>query len=68
MLLILAWEERSSFIELGDNAAEAPDVDSERVFETEDNLGSSVKPALNISVDLVVIEATGAEIDQLDST
>jgi hypothetical protein len=63
LLFILSWEEWSSFIEFCDYAAETPNIDGEGVFESEDNLWSSVEPTLNISVDLVVIEAAGAEIN-----
>lgn len=65
--LVLARKDGSSQVQLGDEACEAPHVDFGAVLESEDNFGGSVIAALNVCVDLMAVEAAGAEVDQLDA-
>ena len=48
--LVLAGEQRIARVQLRDDAAEAPHVNRRRVRQTEDHLGSSVEPRLNVRV------------------
>jgi len=48
--LVLAGEQRAAGVEFGDDAAEAPHVDRRRVRQTEDHLGRTVEPRLDVGV------------------
>jgi hypothetical protein len=66
LLLIFTWEEWSAFEEFCEDAPETPHVDSKGVFQAEDDLRSPVETTLYVGKDLLVIETTGAEIDEFD--
>ena len=48
--LVLAGEQWAAGVEFGDDAAEAPHVDRRRVRQTEDHLGRTVEPRLDVGV------------------
>jgi hypothetical protein len=54
-------------MELGNDAAKAPDVDFAVIGHAQDDLGGAVVPALDVGVDGLALEAAGAEIDDLDA-
>ena len=58
-------DSRRTGVELGEYAAEAPDVDRHRVLAAEDDLGRAVEARLYVRVDSLVLVARGAEVDHL---
>lgn len=54
-------------MEFGYDAAEGPDVDLAVVGQPEDYFRGAVVPALDIGVNGLILEAAGAEIDDLDA-
>jgi hypothetical protein len=67
LVLVLAAEERVAEVQFCDDASEAPDVDFAIVGQAEDHFGGAVVPALDVGVDGFVLEAAGAEVDDLDA-
>ena len=67
LLLVLTGEERVANVELVEDAAERPHVNGGVVGDAKDNLWGSVEPTLDVGVDLLVLEAPAAEIDDLDA-
>ena len=67
LVLVLAAEQRVSQVQFSDDAAEAPNVEFAIVGQAEDDLGGAVVPALDVGVDGFVLEAAGAEVDDLDA-
>lgn len=63
----LAWEDWDASVELDEDAAETPHVNSCRVRDPNDDLWRSVESRLNVGVDPLVREARRAEVDDLDS-
>ena len=60
--LVLAREKRKANAEFGHDAPKAPHVDSASIWNTQDDLGCSVKARLNVSVNSLILEAGAAEI------
>ena len=68
LFLVRAREQREARVQLNDYAAEAPHVNLLRVREqTEDDVGRSIEPRLDVRVDDLVGKATGAKVDDLDA-
>ena len=65
--LVLTREKRVTRIELCQDTTEAPHVNSSSVWDSEDDLGGSIKPRLYVSVDSFVLEARRSKVDDLDS-
>lgn len=66
VLLVLTWEERVTNIQFVEDAAETPHVYSAIVWDTEDNLWGSVEPRLDIRINLLILKAATAEINDFD--
>lgn len=66
LLLIFSGEDRISSVKLSQDTANTPHIDCNTVTHTEDNLWRTVESRLNIGIDLLVLEAAGTEIDDLD--
>lgn len=54
-------------MKFGDEAAEAPHVDSIAIGRAQDNFGCSVEPRLNVHEGDFVLEHAGPEVDKLDA-
>lgn len=67
IFLILTWKKRVAHVKLIKDATETPHIDSLSIGNTEYNLRSSVKPGLNIGVDLLVLKAAAAKVNNLDA-
>lgn len=66
LLLVLAGEDGEADEELGDDAPEAPHVDGHGVRQAQDHFRRAVEPALDVRVDLLVLEAARPEVHDLD--
>jgi hypothetical protein len=66
-LLVFAWEKWVAYVELVQNAAKTPHVDRSVVRDSQDDLWSPVESRLDVSVDLLILEATGTEINNFDT-
>lgn len=64
-LLILAGENGYTSEELSEDAADTPHVNWQTVSHSQDNLWGSVETRLNIGINLFVLKAARAEIDDL---
>jgi len=66
LLLIVSREDGFAGVKLCKDAPKRPDVDPLGVRDSQDDFGSAVKAGLDVSVDLLVTEATGAKVDHLE--
>ena len=64
--LVLSREQRDAVVQLDQQAAEAPYINCRRVPHPQYNLGGPVEPALDISKNLPIHKARGAEVDHFD--
>ena len=64
--LVLAGEERIAGVEFGEDATQAPHVNRRAVGQTEDHLGATIEPRLDVRVDALVAVARRAKVDDLD--
>ena len=67
LFLILTREKRIANVQLIENTAERPHVDSSIVGNAKDDLWGSVEPTLDVSVDLLILEATTTEINDFNT-
>lgn len=67
LFLVLPREEWVAHIELIQDAAEAPHIDSGVVRDTKYNFWRSVKSRLDICVYLFIFETSGSKINNFDS-
>lgn len=67
LVLVLAAEKGEAQVELRYDAAEAPYVYFAVVGEAEDYLRGAVVSALDVSINGLIFEAAGAEVDDLDA-
>ena len=67
VFLVLAREQWLPNVQLIEDAAEGPHIDSASVRYAEDDFRSAVEARLDVGVDLLVLEAARAEIDDLDA-
>ena len=68
LFLVRAREQREARVQLNDYAAEAPHVDLLRVREqTEDDVGRSIEPRLDVRVNDLVLEAATAKVSDDDT-
>lgn len=68
MVLAAAREERVADGELVENAAERPHVDGCVVGDAEHDFRRAIEPALDISVNLLILETPRTEVDDLNPT
>lgn len=66
-MFTLAGEDRDAREQLGEDAPEGPHVDGGCVGDPKNNLRSTVEPRLNVGVNLLVGEARGSEVDDLNT-
>lgn len=66
-VLIFPWEYWVSSVQLSKDTGHRPDIDSTGVGDAEDDLGSTIESALNVSVDLFLLVAAAAHVDDLDA-
>lgn len=59
-------EKNVSCEKLGQDAPKRPNVNFIVVLAAKDDLWCSVRPTLNVGTEMVVDEATGAEVDNFD--
>ena len=64
---VFSWEKRVAYIQLVEDASEAPHVNGCIVRNAKHNLRCSVEATLDIGIDLLVFKAATAEVDDLDS-
>lgn len=67
LFFIFAWEERIAYVKFIEDAAKGPHVYGCVVRNSEDDLGCTVEPRLDVGVDLLVFEAAAAKVDDLDA-
>ncbi len=67
LILVLAGEEGNASIEFNKDAPEGPYINSGRVLDAEYDFRSSIKPALDVGVYLLSLEAPAAHVDNLKS-
>jgi hypothetical protein len=67
VLFVFAREEGVAGVELGEDAAEAPHVDSTCVGNPEDYLWGAIEARLDVSVDSLVLETARAVVNNLDA-
>ena len=67
VLLIFAREEWLAHVELVEDATEGPHVDGCRVLNAKHNLWCTVEATLDISVDLLILEAPRTKVDNFDA-
>ena len=65
--LVLTWEKRKTYAEFRHDASEAPHVDGTSIWNTQDDLGCSVKSRLDVCVNSLILEARAAEIYDFDA-
>lgn len=66
-LLIFTREQGISDGEFIEDASKGPHINCRVVGNAQNDLRRSVKPGLDVSVDLLVLEAAAAEVDYLDA-
>ena len=67
IFLILSREEGVTYIKLIENTTKAPHIDCCGVRNTKHDLRSSIKPRLDVSIYLLVFEATTTEINDFNT-
>lgn len=67
LLLALARKDRESQEELAENAAHRPNINGICIRHSDDYLRRSVKPTLDVCVNLILLEAPRTEIYNLDT-
>ena len=67
VFFIFAREEWIPDVQLIEDAAKRPHVNRLRVGDPQHDLWRSVKPRLDVGVDLLVLEAPAAEVNDFDS-
>lgn len=68
LVLTFARENGKTCEQLDQNTAKTPHVNSRSIANSENDLGSSIKSALNISIDLPIFKAPTSHIDHPDAT
>jgi hypothetical protein len=63
LILTLTRKYRETGEKLDHDAPKAPHINSCGVFDSEDDLRCSIESALDVSIDLFVLEATTSNID-----
>lgn len=65
-MLVLSGEDREPGIKLGHDATQTPHVDGHMVVHAQNDFRRSIKPALYVGVDLLVLEAATTKVNDLD--
>ena len=64
--LILTREDWVACQELGEDAPKGPHVDGHTISHAEYDFGRPIEAGLYVGIDLLILETTGAEIDNFD--
>ena len=67
LLLALARKDRESQEEFAENAAHRPNIDRICIGHSDDDLRRSVKPTLDVGVNLVLLEAARTQVDDFNA-
>ena len=65
--LVFTREYWVASVEFSNDAAKGPHVNGSIVRNSQHDLRGPVEPTLNVSINLLVLEAAGTEIDDLDT-
>jgi hypothetical protein len=66
LALVVSRKERMTRVQLGKNAAKAPHVDRSAILAAKNHFRRTIEAALDIGVDLLMVEAARAKVNNLD--
>lgn len=67
LFFVLAWEDRVTNVQFGDDAGERPDIYLKVIWNSQDYLRCAVVSGLDVSIDSIAEEAARAEVNYLET-